>query len=209
MGHGSSLPGALLSLPPTEHLATIFPWLNDWDLFVIHVWGRYNWLSWATQSHISTPAPSHTHTHTHTHTHPFLFSVQPFVRTGLPWWFSGKEPTWESRRHNRRCGFYPWVRKIPWERKWQPTPVFLPEKSHDRGARQVTACGVTNSRTRLSDWVPHYVSYSGLLCAVFYNLLINIYHSLNAPCFLSLFSTWNQPAWGHGPVSSHLQRLYF
>ena len=23
-----------------------------------------------------------------------------------------------------------WVRKIPWERKWQPTPVFLPRKSH-------------------------------------------------------------------------------
>ena len=22
--------------------------------------------------------------------------------------------------------FYPWVRKIPWRRKWQPTPVFLP-----------------------------------------------------------------------------------
>ena len=22
-----------------------------------------------------------------------------------------------------------WVRKIPWSRKWQPTPVFLPEKS--------------------------------------------------------------------------------
>ena len=24
----------------------------------------------------------------------------------------------------------PWVRKIPWRRKWQPTPVFLPGKSH-------------------------------------------------------------------------------
>ena len=26
--------------------------------------------------------------------------------------------------------FDPWVRKIPGKRKWQPTPVFLPEKSH-------------------------------------------------------------------------------
>ena len=26
-------------------------------------------------------------------------------------------------------GFDPWVRKIPWRGKWQPTPVFLPEKS--------------------------------------------------------------------------------
>ena len=31
------------------------------------------------------------------------------------------------------CGrpeFNPWVRKIPWRRKWQPTPVLLPEKFH-------------------------------------------------------------------------------
>ena len=33
-------------------------------------------------------------------------------------------------RRCRRCGFDPWVRKIPWRRKWQPTPVFLPGKSH-------------------------------------------------------------------------------
>ena len=27
-------------------------------------------------------------------------------------------------------GSDPWVRKIPWRRKWQPTSVFLPGKSH-------------------------------------------------------------------------------
>ena len=26
----------------------------------------------------------------------------------------------------RRPEFNPWVRKIPWRREWQPTPVFLP-----------------------------------------------------------------------------------
>jgi len=26
--------------------------------------------------------------------------------------------------------FDPWVRKIPWGRKWLPTPVFLPGESH-------------------------------------------------------------------------------
>ena len=46
--------------------------------------------------------------------------------TGLPWRFSGKEPICQRRR----CGFNPWVKKIPWRRKWQPTPVFLPRKSH-------------------------------------------------------------------------------
>ena len=38
-----------------------------------------------------------------------------------------------SHRHRRRCDcshrFDPWVEKIPWKRKWQPTPVFLPGKS--------------------------------------------------------------------------------
>ena len=30
----------------------------------------------------------------------------------------------------RRQGFDPWVRKIPWRRKWLPIPVLLPGKSH-------------------------------------------------------------------------------
>ena len=30
----------------------------------------------------------------------------------------------------KRHGFGPWVGKISWSRKWQPTPVFLPGKFH-------------------------------------------------------------------------------
>ena len=30
----------------------------------------------------------------------------------------------------RRCGFDPWVGKIPWRRSWQPTPIFLFGESH-------------------------------------------------------------------------------
>ena len=30
----------------------------------------------------------------------------------------------------RRCTFDPWVGKMPCRRTWQPTSVFLPEKSH-------------------------------------------------------------------------------
>ena len=37
----------------------------------------------------------------------------------------------------RRCRFDPWVRKILWRRKWQPTPVFLPGKSH--GQKSLTS----------------------------------------------------------------------
>ena len=30
----------------------------------------------------------------------------------------------------KRCSFDPWVREIPWRRKWQLTPGFWPGKSH-------------------------------------------------------------------------------
>ena len=38
----------------------------------------------------------------------------------------------------RRPGFDPWVGKIPWRRKWQPTPAFLLGKSH--GQRSLVGC---------------------------------------------------------------------
>ena len=56
----------------------------------------------------------------------FFLRNLPTILHGLPWWVSSKESAWQCRR----WGFDPWVRKIPWRRKWQPTPVFLPGKSH-------------------------------------------------------------------------------
>ena len=40
-----------------------------------------------------------------------------------------KKPSCQGRRHKRH-GFDPWVGKIPWKRKWQPSPVFLPGEFH-------------------------------------------------------------------------------
>ena len=37
-----------------------------------------------------------------------------------------------------RPGFNPWVGNTPWRREWQPTPVFLPGKSH--GQRSLVGC---------------------------------------------------------------------
>ena len=48
---------------------------------------------------------------------------------GLPLWLSGKESTCQCRK----CDFDPWLKKIPWRREWQPTPVSLFGKS--RGQR--------------------------------------------------------------------------
>ena len=67
---------------------------------------------------------------------------------GLRRWCSGKEYACQCRRWE----FNPWVRKIPWRRIWQPIPVFLPGKSHDRGGWRATVLGVIKSWTRLIDW---------------------------------------------------------
>ena len=48
------------------------------------------------------------------------------VILGLPWWLRGYSVCLECGRP----GFDPWVGKIPWRRKWHPTPVFLPGESH-------------------------------------------------------------------------------
>ena len=52
---------------------------------------------------------------------------------GPQWGLSGgasdKEPICQCRRCKRQ-GIDPWVRKIPWRRKWQPTPEFLLGESH-------------------------------------------------------------------------------
>ena len=69
--------------------------------------------------------------------------------TDFPGGTSGKEPSCKCRRY-KRCGFNPWVGKIPWRRAWQPTPVFLPGESH--GENFLVGCivhGVAKSQTWL------------------------------------------------------------
>ena len=53
----------------------------------------------------------------------------------------------------QRHGFSPWVRKIPWRRKWQLTPVFLPGKSH--GQKSLVESLRSQSWTQLSDYKQH------------------------------------------------------
>ena len=56
---------------------------------------------------------------------------------GFPGGINGKELICQFRRH-KRCGFDPWVDKIPWRRTWQPIPVILPGKPHRQRNWQVT-----------------------------------------------------------------------
>ena len=52
-----------------------------------------------------------------------------FAFRGFPGGTSGKESACQCRRHKRH-GLDPWVKKIPWKRKWQPAPVCLSLKPY-------------------------------------------------------------------------------
>ena len=79
---------------------------------------------------------------------------------------SGKESACQCGRH-RSHGFSHWVGKIPWRRKWQPIPVFLPGESY--GQRSLVGnwvrCNWARTRTkpfkgREGDWTTKRNFYS-------------------------------------------------
>ena len=78
----------------------------------------------------------------------FFLLVIGIYSHGFPGGTTGKESARQCRRC-KRCGFKPWMGKIPWRRKWQPTPVFLPRESHEWGRWQAT---VIMSRKVRHDW---------------------------------------------------------
>ena len=85
----------------------------------------------------------------------FLFCVYhclPYctVHFGLSRWLSGKESSCQCRRCKRH-EFKPWVRKTPWRSKWQPTPVFLPGKSH--GQRSLVGYSLRSRKeSDITEW---------------------------------------------------------
>ena len=62
---------------------------------------------------------------------------------------SGKELPCQCRRH-KRCGFDPLVKKIPQRRKWQTSPIFLPEESH--GQRSLAGYSSRDLQRVKHDW---------------------------------------------------------
>ena len=63
--------------------------------------------------------------------HLSLYHLSVYTSSDLwsfPGWAVVKNPPVNAGDQEMR--FYPWVRKIPWRRAWQPTPVFLPGKPH-------------------------------------------------------------------------------
>jgi len=72
---------------------------------------------------------------------------------GFPSGSVGKEFICNAGDHLqcRKSGFHSCVGKIPWKGKWQPTPVFLPGKSHGQRSLVGYSQQGHKSQTRLSD----------------------------------------------------------
>ena len=71
----------------------------------------------------------------------------------VQWLKKEEEEEEEERKFTcqcRICESYPWVRKIPWRRKWQATPAFLPGKFHGQRSLAGYSHGVTRSRIHTS-----------------------------------------------------------
>ena len=87
-----------------------------------------------------------------------------FFKVGLPRWCSGKEFTCQCKRHKRR-GFDPWVGKIPWRRKWQPTLAFLPRKFHgQRNLAGYSLCAYYFASVLPNSLQPHGLKLTRLFC---------------------------------------------
>ena len=78
------------------------------------------------------------------------------VFCGLSWWLSGRESICQCRRRS----FLPWVGKIPWRRKWQPTPFCLGSSTERGEPHRIQSMGSQKSQTQLSNQRTSKVFYS-------------------------------------------------
>ena len=77
-------------------------------------------------------------------TRTYMFIIKSIY--GLPRWCSDGEPVCQCRRCRRRR-FKPWVRKVPWRKKRQPTQGCLPGKSQGQRRLEGYSAWVTQSDT--------------------------------------------------------------
>ena len=91
------------------------------------------------------------------------------TKRGFPGGTSSKVSACQGGRH-KRCEFNSWVGKIPWGRKWQLTPVFLPGQSH--GQRSLVDYCPRGHRRIRRDWAfGHVHTHTHAHTHTFFNLL--------------------------------------
>ena len=92
---------------------------------------------------------------------------------------------------DKRCRFNPWVRKMPWRKAWQPTPVFLPGEPHGQRSLGATVHRVAKSWTQLK-WLS--MAWQDRIATTWELVLCFSLHPsfnfLKSACLFWLFSLW-------------------
>ena len=112
----------------------------------------------------------------------------------------------------RRLRFNPWVRKIPWRREWQSTPVFLPGKTNGQSTQVGYSHDFTKSWARLSNWHLHTFTFNfSMLCS--HSIVFNSLwpHGLQlarlpspSPSPLACSNSCPSSGWCHPTISSSI-----
>ena len=106
----------------------------------------------------------------------------------LPRWCSGKESACQCRR----LEFDSWVRKIPWNKKWQPTPGFLLGKLH--GQRSLEGCSPWGCReSDMTDQLSMHRTHVYIICVYLmykYIFRSNIWSNIESHYFAPSFPRW-------------------
>ena len=142
--------GIFLTPGSNLYLLGLLHWQVD-SLLLCHQSGRYQTQSWRLLMQLLTTVLGLNKWNIWTKLHLMgcrgngynlvLSQISQDLRSpGLPGGSVSKESACNAGDHPqcRRPGFDPWVGKIPWRRKWQPIPVFLPGKSHKQ--RSLVGC---------------------------------------------------------------------
>ena len=95
-----------------------------------------------------------------------------------------------------RCGFDPWVGKVPWRRAWQPTPAFSLENPVDRGAWRAAVQGVAESDTTETQHARDAFWVSTLLPRLFLSVGVRMARLLSSRRELTVAQGWMQ--WASG-----------
>ena len=123
-----------------------------------------------------------------------------------------KESAWHCRRC-KRLRFDPWVRIIPWSRKWQPTPVFLPGESHGQRSLEGysswnhTICRDTTEQAQMDSIKPETELVISLLPTVTINWEVSwawvfLVDSWDGP----EFSVKHSSTWSKGRTSAETEK---
>ena len=119
-----------------------------------------------------------------------FFQLPTWPQGGFPGGTVGKESSCQCRRHKRH-GFDPWIRKIPWRRKWQSTLVFLPIKFQwQRSPVGYSPLGHKESDT--TEWLTVFSKLGKLIIWLFLRSFSGIRVSNHSP-ILNLLNTYHRP----------------